>query len=165
MSLYSTINGAGSFSVEFYGGNGFRTASGLFANGTWVHMAAVKTPGAINANTTLYLNAVSQSAVSPSTNTPNVTAGAPWVGADGTTFANVIIADAAIWNTNLSSGQITQLFNGVRPINVNSANLKVWYPCDGFSNSTENDLSGNSNTGTVTGALPILGPPYTWRLG
>jgi hypothetical protein len=75
------------------------------------------------------------------------------------------IADVAVWNTNLSGSQITQLYNGVRPINVNSANLQLWYPLNGFTNTTENDLSSNANNGTVTGATPILGPPQTWRLG
>ena len=73
------------------------------------------------------------------------------------------IADVAIWNIALSSTQRGQLFNGVRPVNVNSANLIGWWPLDGYA-SPEPDLSGAGNNGTLTGTGGIVGPPPLWRL-
>jgi len=70
-----------------------------------------------------------------------------------------------VWNVALSAGNITSLVNGVRPPNVNSANLQGWWPLDGFLNTTENDLSGNANNGTITGTVvPNSGPYQTWRV-
>jgi hypothetical protein len=80
------------------------------------------------------------------------------------------LADGAIWNTVLSGTDISRLASGERPINVSPGNLVGYWPLNGFSNTTENDLSGNGNNGTITpgsasGPFPILGPPQTWRLG
>jgi hypothetical protein len=47
---------------------------------------------------------------------------------------------------------------------VNLANLKGWWPLDGYQ-SPEPDLSGNGNNGTLTGTAQVLGAPQLWRLG
>jgi hypothetical protein len=130
--------------------------------GKWWHACGTITSGG---SAVLYINGVSDGTGTSSFGNPSTaTAG---IGYDpvNNRFWTGYIADVAVWNTALSSGQVTQLFNGTRPINVNSANLQGWWPCDGFSNTTETDRSANANNGTVTGALPILGSPYTWRLG
>jgi hypothetical protein len=83
---------------------------------------------------------------------------------------NGYISDVGVWNIVLSGSQITALASGTRPGNVQGANLKLWWPLNGFTNTTENDLSGGANNGTLSpgsasGPFPILGPPQTWRLG
>jgi hypothetical protein len=83
----------------------------------------------------------------------------------GTNPLNGYMADMAVWSTVLNGTQINQLAAGVRPPNVNSGNLIGWWPLHGFSNSTELDLSGSGNNGTLVGTHPILGPPQLWRLG
>ena len=139
-------------------------ATGLFSSGTWAHWLLTWSNAA---GQTLYKNGVSvgtHSLTYPSPVNPN----GLWVGNYGTftpVNANETIADFAYWNSTLSSSDAVNLAAGVRPVNVNSANLKAWWPLDGFSNATENDISGNANNGTVTGATPILGPPQLWRLG
>jgi hypothetical protein len=69
------------------------------------------------------------------------------------------LADAAIWNTVLSSTEITALANGARPNTIRSGNLVGWWPLDGLQ-SPEPDLSGNANNGTLTGTSSAFGPPF-----
>jgi hypothetical protein len=146
------------------------TASTVPATGLWHHFAGTFD----GSNWKTWLDGTLQVSVAdaqaPSHSTAKVSIGGADISGSFARFANANIADAAIWNTNLNSTQIAQLSAGVRPINVNSANLQGWWPLNGFTNSTESDLSSNANNGTVTpgsasGPFPILGPPQTWRLG
>ena len=65
-------------------------------------------------------------------------------------YASKAISDVAIWNTVLSSGQISTLAAGVRPGYVQVANLVGWWQLNGAL-SPEPDYSGNGNNGTLTG--------------
>jgi hypothetical protein len=151
----------------YYSGNLTNSsASPTVAVGTWYHVLMVASASS-GGTVTLYLNGASTGAgtinSAPQDNNPR-TANI------GTSNFVGLIADWAIWNTALSGSDIAKLASGVRPPNVNSANLRGWWPLDGFTNTTESDASGNGNNGTLSpgsasGPFPILGPPQLWRLG
>jgi hypothetical protein len=66
-------------------------------------------------------------------------------------------ADLAWFNTNLTAAEVTALAKGARPNTFRS--LLQWFPLGGMGSTTEPDLSGNANNGTVTGTSPAFGPP------
>jgi hypothetical protein len=119
----------------------------IYVNGSNAGQATLNSPRAITGSTA------------------QVSFGAEYISGAAARFLQGNIADAAVWNTNLNTTQISALAAGARPNSILPGNLVGWWPCNGFTNTTENDLSGNSNNGTLTGTLPILGPPATWRLG
>jgi hypothetical protein len=138
-------------------------ATGLFTSGTWAHWLLTWSNAA---GQTLYQNGVSvgtHSLTYPSPVNPN----GLWVGNYGT-FApvnsNETIADFAYWNSTLSSSDAAKLAAGYRPVDVNSANLQVWWPLSGYS-SPEPDSSGNANNGTLTGTSQAPMPPSLGRGG
>lgn len=67
------------------------------------------------------------------------------------------MADFAIWNVTLSSGEIAALAKGVRPGRIRPGALQLWVPCDGIQ-SPEPDLSGNRSNGTVAQSTLSTGP-------
>jgi hypothetical protein len=135
------------------------TGSATISANTWVHIAAVYLSGATTG--TIYLNGavdVGPSGVgTAATDTASFTIGERTF-AGNNNFFNGLLADVAIWNTNLSTLQIAQLAKGYRPFNVNIANLKGWWPLDGLQ-SPEPDLSGFANNGILTGTTNAFGPP------
>jgi hypothetical protein len=174
--IYFRNNSTGTINFAYYiatslGSASIDTTSGTLAlaTGRWYHvmMAYDSTNGLLT-----FVNGVSDG-----TTAANGTATSSAVHfqiANDTQVAsrlfNGLIADVAIWNTNLLAADAGHLASGYRPVNVNSANLIGWWPLNGFNNSTENDLSSSANNGTLnpgsaSGPFPILGPPQTWRLG
>jgi hypothetical protein len=160
------------------GGNSFacglRTNAGTLLSasfsmniGSWYHLAVT---GSIAGATGIpYLNGIAQTTFSLAGSSAFVGLNNGYLlGQDTSGGMDPLtggIADAAIWNTQLSAGQIAALAASTRPPNVNSANLQLWLPLDSFSNATENDKSANGFNGTLTATSPILGPPQLWRLG
>jgi len=143
--------------------------TGSILAGVWQHFCGTVSAGLV---CTMYINGVSFS-IGALTKTPTGLVqcgiGAYLSGANVIDPANAQIADVAIWNTVLTGSQVSQLVAGARPNTVQSANLQGWWPLNGSSNSTESDLSGNANNGTLSpgsasGPLPAFGPPQTWRL-
>jgi len=72
-------------------------------------------------------------------------------------YAAHINSEFAIWNTNLTDGEVAQLMNAklrYLPLQIKKANLKGYWPLDDhpqgtFINAkTFNDISGNGNHGT-----------------
>lgn len=98
------VNGNGNISLEFSGGNGGRTATGVIASGTRYCIIATKTAGAINTTSLIYLNAKNISLSTSSTSTPNISAGPPRIGSfpgdlyfyDGD--IDEVIIDNVAWN-------------------------------------------------------------------
>jgi len=146
-----------------HGGTGNQVgAAGSVAAGSWYNLVLTDDRSLM----TLYLNGTSVA-------THTITGGpvgfdsiATWfIGTDpANEWFGGSIADVAYWNAALSSSDIAKLAAGTRPTNVNLANLKGWWPLDGYQ-SPEPDLSGNANNGTLTGTARILGRPQLWRLG
>jgi concanavalin A-like lectin/glucanase superfamily protein len=69
------------------------------------------------------------------------------------------MAEAAIWNVELTSGDIFRLSRGVPPGIIQRANLKGYWKLLG--ESPETDYSGNGSTGTVVGTTQVPAPPKT----
>ena len=112
MVLDTNVNGAGSVSVEF-AYNGMRTAAGVIGAGQWHHLVATKTPGAINATTSLYVDGVAQNFVVTSTNTPNLANQAVYVGKriDGVYGLNGLMDEVRVSNTARSGQWIQTEYN------------------------------------------------------
>jgi hypothetical protein len=157
--IYSNSSGG----VPFYFGNGNTTIASVLSNNSWTHLA-MSNANAVGGTVTVYVNGVSKGTFTSAADSGSTSVYAGWDAGGSDKFVGNI-ADAAIWNTNLSAGDIANLASGARPNAVQSGSLFHWWPLNGFLNTTEPDLSGNSHTGTLTGTLPILGPPATWRLG
>ena len=75
------------------------------------------------------------------------------------------IDEVAVWNDELTSAEVTAIYNSGNMLNVSSdsgnyasaANLKGYYRFNEGSGTSLQDNSSNSNTGTITGA--------TWTAG
>jgi len=136
-----------------------RNTANAITLGIWYHFAFTGTIGSSVA-WLLYVNGVLDTTTA-SINTPIAGGATTNFGNDGSSqVLKGVVSDLAFWNATLSSGQIAALAAGTRPINVGSP-IGYW-PLDSTT-SPEQDLSGNGNTGTVTGTLPILGPPAVSR--
>jgi len=77
-----------------------------------------------------------------------------------TEWLNGYLADCAIWNAALNASEIAALQTGFRPSSIRPKSLQGYWPLDGIQ-TTEPDLSGLANNGTVTGAVYTPGPPVT----
>lgn len=145
---------SGHMTYYFGSGNNIDPGTASITQNVWYHVGAA-IDGSNNATT--FMNGVSDGTVAGATVTPaavNSTLGRNGLNTD---FPG-ILADYAIWNTNLTAAEFLALSRGARPVNVRSANLKAWLPLTGLQ-SPEPDLSGNANNGTLTGTTPAFGPP------
>ena len=79
---------------------------------------------------------------------------------DGTGPINANIDEVSIWNTALSAGSISNIYNNGVPTDLladsNSSNLQGWWRFEEGSGTSATDSSTNSNTGTLTN-----GPTYS----
>jgi len=148
------------------------STNAVFDNGAtnWTHVVATFNKSSNTTGTiTLYANGVSVgSSSSPdgSWNTDNyVNVYNLWIGARnegqyGADYAEGNIDEVAIWNTALSSGSISNIYNNGVPTDLladsNSANLQGWWRFEEGSGTSATDSSTNSNTGTLTN-----GPTYS----
>jgi len=75
------------------------------------------------------------------------------------------IDEVAVWNDELTSAEVTAIYNSGNMLNVSSdsgnyasaANLKGYYRFNEGSGTSLQDNSSNSNTGTITGAIWTAG--------
>jgi hypothetical protein len=82
-----------------------------------------------------------------------------------TQYSDGKIDEVAVWNDELTSAEVTAIYNSGNMLNVSSdsgnyasaANLKGYYRFNEGSGTSLQDNSSNSNTGTITGA--------TWTAG
>lgn len=133
--------------------------TGGFTSGKWFHFA-----GTFNHSTTLsqiYVNGASVANTSGGSlhaiTSPTVYVG----GSNGSNGWSGQIADAAIWNTVLTSTELLALAKGAHPYQIRTPSLLGYFPVDGIQ-SPEPDFSGNATNLSITGSLPLaLGPPFT----
>jgi len=108
MGFYINLRATRGLSVEFAGNNPAIGPS-LDLN-RWTHIAATKTPGAINTTTTIFVDGVSYSpAGGSSTSTPSVSLSAVLIGLNDPSsndFSPVILDDIRIYNRALSASEI-----------------------------------------------------------
>ena len=144
--------------VDNYGSS----ASGAIIAGRWTHWAYVYNGGgAANADRLkMYKDGVEQSLTFTGTIPASLfDAGANTIrfgghaSADG--FVDMKAGHVKLFTTNLSAAEVGQEVMRYRP--VRRTNLIIWSPCD--DGVRARDYSGNSNHGTVTGALTTGGPP------
>ena len=75
------------------------------------------------------------------------------------------IDEVAVWNVELTSAEVTAIYNSGNMLNVSSDsgnyasadNLQGYYRFNEGSGTSLQDNSSNSNTGTITGAIWTAG--------
>lgn len=114
--LGCNLNSAGDLGVAFAGGNSAFTAGSLIGTTDRVHIAVTKAAGAINTQTTLYINGASVAlAGGASTSTPNITDAVVNLGIFGTGGSNFWsgdLDDMFIFNRVLTAAEILSLYLG-----------------------------------------------------
>jgi len=84
---------------------------------------------------------------------------------DPTQYFDGKIDEVAVWNDELTSAEVTAIYNSGNMLNVSSdsgnyasaANLQGYYRFNEGSGTSLQDNSSNSNTGTITGAIWTAG--------
>lgn len=145
--------------------SGFKSSnSGAVSTGAWHHVAGIRTtvPG-VSITLKVCLDGAyplgDSYGASDNNNTGDIFAiGAQQLTSTPAGFFNGLIADAAVWNTNLLAGEVAALASGLRPYNIRQPNLVGYWPLDGV-NSPEPDLSSFSHNGVLTGTVNAAGPP------
>lgn len=110
LSVYVNTVAGGQFSLEFAGGNGYRSAVSLLNNNTIYHLVFTKTSGAINTTTKMYLNGLEVAASSASANTPNITNGQIYIGGAAGAGHNGKIFKTKVWDIALTPTQVRDLY-------------------------------------------------------
>ncbi len=135
--------------------------SGLnVTEGTWNHI--VVTTQSSSPYWKCFVNNVEASSPAALTGAINITATNAEIGANNFSFgAAGIIADAAIWTSELSDSNVAALYNsgvmGADVSQVDSSNLVAWWKCDDLTSCK--DFSGNGRSMTITTALNAVSFP------
>lgn len=135
--------------------------SGLnVTEGTWNHI--VVTTQSSSPYWKCFVNNVEASSPAALTGAINITATNAEIGANNFSFgAAGIIADAAIWTSELSDSNVAALYNsgviGADVSQVDSSNLIAWWKCDDLTSCK--DFSGNGRSMTITTALDAVSFP------
>ncbi|MEK9131956.1 MAG: LamG domain-containing protein [Patescibacteria group bacterium] len=159
VALFINSNSNGAVSLEFAGANTATTAGGMITVGEWYHVCGVKTAGAINTTSTLYVNGQSVAIDSASSNTPTVSTTDASIGqfvASGSYFDGKI-DDVRVYSRALSAGDVLNLYNAKVGQLATSRNqyltngLLLLYSFDGLDviSETVYDRSGQGNNGTT----------------
>jgi hypothetical protein len=140
-------------STSIYDGTGAVTVS---AN-TWAHFALT---GATATDYIGYVNGVVDKNAGGSAGAIDYTNAIYTLGIDGNGnhWMGGNLAEAAVWNTILTPGEVSSLALGLRPPAIRPANLISYLPVDGIS-SPEPDFSGNAFNGTLTGTAAVVTEP------
>ncbi len=141
--------------VEYWGQGtgtqfGFQVTNDLPAAGTWYHIAS---RSASSSDHKLYYNGTANTETSTVdagsfTNLQNTTVGARDMGVV-TGYSDAHIADAAIWDTNLTDNEIDALAGGTSPALIRPSNLVCYWPLFG-TGSPEPDYGSNKFNLTLT---------------
>lgn len=129
--------------------------SGLnVTEGTWNHI--VVTTQSSSPYWKCFVNNVEASSPAALTGAINITATNAEIGTNNFSFgAAGIVADAAIWTSELSDSNVAALYNsgvmGADVSQVDSSNLVAWWKCDDLTSCK--DFSGNGRSMTITTAL------------
>jgi hypothetical protein len=138
-------------------------------DGNWHHVAAVWSAVSSTAPSFLYIDGVQAASGTPSA-TLGLLAGVTVLVGGNNAFTNTVgqistftgdVADFMHWTNALSASEIAGLAKGIRPHWKTQPNsLDLLLPLDGLV-SPEPDLSGNTQTTTVTGtSRTAVGPPF-----
>jgi len=146
------------------------SSSSTYAINNWHHV--VLTIGSDRAGV-LYVNGSSAATFSGTFNSGSLdmfSIAVDYDASDGTAgnptqYFDGKIDEVAVWNDELTSAEVTAIYNSGNMLNVSSdsgnyasaANLKGYYRFNEGSGTSLQDNSSNSNTGTITGA--------TWTAG
>lgn len=137
--------------------HGAAAAHGFSAN-QWNHVYGDYTGSVWHIYFNGVLGASSTDAIGPINNSVAASIGAINTGSI-VNFSMATFAHAAVWNTNLTAGEISALAKGVLPLSIRPLSLRGYWPLDGLQ-SPEPDFSGNGNNGTLpNGSTPAAGPP------
>ena len=121
----------------------------------------------------MYIDGVEDTNVLIEVTTPDHIAGFNmYIGSSGptdTTDANIYISDVAIWDDDLSSGDVTTLYNNGRPLDLSSgapdsSDFIAWYRFDEFSgdnsisvpNRAPSPAASTDGSGSVAPYQPIV---------
>lgn len=121
----------------------------------WYHLVFTKTQGAISTTSKIYVNGVEVNGSLEGTDTnPNITNSNLNIGRlnnVSTRYWNGFISNAAIFNSALTSAQVSTLFNFGTPETNISFSPQAWWKLDNTTTGIQ-DSSGNGNNGTNNGA-------------
>ena len=137
-----------------YGGN-------LTVNeGSWNHIVLKATAG--SPYWALWVNGTYSFSRDTRASAVNITSTSAYVGTNDNNFgAAGIVADAAIWNSELGNDDVAALYNsgvmGADVSQVDSSNLVAWWKCDGLT--TFKDYSGNGRTMSYSTVLTAASFP------
>lgn len=142
-------------------------ATAGIAAGTWGHLCVVVTSAL---STTVYVNGANSG--TNTTNNPITFSGLTLVivgalqvttGTTHTSFRNGSIGEAAVWNTALTSTDITNLAAGTNPTTVEPTNLQRYWRLNPGDESPEPDYLGLGPSLVLTGTTSNVGddPPVS----
>jgi len=144
------INGnVGYFQIGYASNQiGLQGSIGISA-GVWTHILGIQFGGGLY----IFTNGVANGSVSAGF-LPQNTASPFLIGKrdNGSSFDG-LIADAAIWDINLTQEELNALAKGVSPAMIRRPNLKGYWPLLGLNLATEADLCGAANAAQV-GTVP-----------
>lgn len=117
--------------------------------GRWSHF--VVTYNSATTTVTLYLNGVSVNSSATFTTVGNTQNNAIRIAPSANTRFDGALDDIRIFNSTLTSGEVTALY-GYREGSLTASALVAHWRFDEGSGSSVSDTSSNSNTGTITGS-------------
>jgi hypothetical protein len=155
---WSVIYGYTSQQIEFYTGNAVvRQNSGLpITDAGWHHVAYRKSAAGASA-WDKFLDGV-RIPISSSVNfsLPQVSSFYAFNADNGQALCHCNLGDIALYNAALSDSEVASLAQGARPLSVSEPPVLYWPLSGGLP---EPDLSGNGNSGTITGLFGTTSPP------
>jgi hypothetical protein len=140
--------------------------SHTLATGTWYNLILTYSSAA---GLVGYVNGASDGTAAANGNIASFT-GTLGIGYDPSTAGRLLkgsVAEAGLWNTVLSAGEIQALASGALPFNIRKTALLGYWPLNGLA-SPEPDFSGNQQNGTLTGTSRTNHAPvkfFTWTRG
>jgi len=120
--------------------------------GQWIHLAFTYSGNSLNSGLKIYLNGTQVDNLDNGTGSytamENTTA--PFeIGKLTTTYANGLIDEVAIFNTELSASDVTNIYNSGTPSDISSiSSLVSWWRFEG-SGTTATDSATGGNDGTL----------------
>lgn len=151
-------NNNGTLAFKFAGTTEAVTGTDTYTVDTNHNFTATKTAGAVDGSTEIFLDGISITIVTTSANTPNITNFPTEVSRFGICdlFFNGHMANAVIWDVQLSDNEIKALAHGVNPFPIRNSNMVTFYEIWG-NQSPELDISQITGDGTVTGTTKVAG--------
>ena len=154
-------SGSDRFYLQAFNSTNFRYGSGsgfhdftvpTISTSTWVHVGIVHN----GTSATLYLNGVASSSGVQTVESPNANYGTAFkVGSyyTGSTYFPGLIDEVAVFNSALSSTNITAIYNSGVPNDISSLSPVGWWRMgdnDGATGTTITDQGSGGNNGTLT---------------